>query len=132
VFVTLPLISERTVPLLIVLYTMEFHVCMPKNCKQQRYHEYKMIKLVSVNSDKNPTYWVRYDPNKSLGADLSTSLSKVTNDGSISIEEVITGHSRLPGHSSRNNHNFCSLQGILKKDRSATHGLTLVPLEISA
>ena len=72
------------------------------------------------NSDKKITYWVRYDPNQSLGADLSTSLGKVTNNGSISIEEVITGHSRLPGHSSRNNHNFRSLQGILKNARPAT------------
>lgn len=77
-----------------------------------------------MNSDKKITYWVRYDSNKSLGADLGTSLGKVTNNGSISIEEVITGHSRLPGHSSRNNHNFCSLQGILINERSATYDPT--------
>jgi hypothetical protein len=70
-----------------------------------------------VNLDKKITYWVRYDSNKSLGTDLSTSFGKVANNGSISIEEVITGHSRLPGDTSRNNHNFCTLQGILKNER---------------
>jgi hypothetical protein len=72
-------------------------------------------------SYKKITYWVGYNSNKSFRADLSTGLGKVTNNGSISIEEVITGHSRFPWHSSRNNYNFCSLQRILKDERNISN-----------
>lgn len=106
---------KRTVSLLILFSTLPSNFkCLFQNASRNN----NIMKLNAFCVLKEITYWVGYNSNKSFRAHLSTGLSKVTNNGSISIEEVITSHAWLPWHSSRNNYNFCSFQSILKNERN--------------
>jgi len=57
---------------------------------------------------------VRDDKDVSLGRDTSDSSGEVSDDGSISIKEIITGHARLSRDTSRNDDNFDSLESLIQ------------------
>jgi len=75
------------------------------------------------------------DTDTGLGADLGDSLGEITNDGSVGlhvsvfvnstseygkgrerayVEEIVTGHSRLAGHTSGNDNEFSTLKCLLE------------------
>ena len=50
----------------------------------------------------------------SLGSDFSGRLGKIANDAGIGVEEVITGHSGLPRHTSGDDDDLCALECLLE------------------
>lgn len=49
-----------------------------------------------------------------IGCVLCDSLGQVADDGGIGVEEVITGHSRLAGDTSRDHDNLDALESLCK------------------
>jgi hypothetical protein len=51
-----------------------------------------------------------------FGASFSNSLGKITHNGGVGVEEIVTGHTGFPGHTSRDDDNVHALQSFLKTD----------------
>ena len=47
------------------------------------------------------SYWVGNDSDESLRADFSSSSGQISHNGGIDVEEIISGHARLAGNTSR-------------------------------
>lgn len=58
------------------------------------------------------TYGVGDDQDVGLGGGLSGSLGKVTDDGGVGVEEVITGHTGLAGNTSGDKDDLGALEAV--------------------
>ena len=60
------------------------------------------------------TYRVGNDQDVSLGGSVGGSLGKITDDGGVGVEQVVTGHARLAGNTGGNENDLRTLQAFLE------------------
>lgn len=58
------------------------------------------------------TYGVGDDEDVGLGGVLSSGLGEVADDGGVGVEQVVTGHAGLAGHTSGDNDDLSALEGL--------------------
>ncbi len=66
---------------------------------------------------------VRDDQSVSIGRVLGNSFGKVADDGCVGVEQVVTGHAGLSGHTSRDNDNLGALQSLSELVLGVTNNL---------
>lgn len=66
------------------------------------------------------TYRVGDDADESLGGDLGSSLDKVSYDGGVGVEQVITRHAGLARHSCGDDDHLGTLQRVLSNTQIST------------
>lgn len=54
------------------------------------------------------------DQNEGLGGELGNALDEIPDNAGVDLEQVITGHARLPGNTSRDDNNIGASKSVLQ------------------